>query len=284
MNAAELRERANFIGSSDVPAILGFSRCRTPKDVWLEKTKRLEPKPSTNEPAEFGRMVEPVLVEWASVKLGRNALTNVLAHHPEHAFMRAQLDGVTDRPLAVIEAKAYGLFNPRWDGREWGLEGTDHIPRDVMAQVNFAMACSGAESGHVVALLGGGMGVRVYHLERNERLVRAIEDACLRFWNENVKADVPPDAPAGLEALKHVIREPGSFTEIDHDWPDKWLSLKDQQALIEGAVEDAKRAILEEMGEHEEGVTPFGRFSYRANVKGSRVFRYHGPALVEDER
>jgi putative phage-type endonuclease len=281
----ELRERANFIGSSDVPALLGFSRWRTPKEVWLEKTRRAIPEPSTSDPAEFGTAVEPVLVEWCAHKVGHPATRGRIAHHPEHPFMRAQLDGWIEARQAVVEAKAYGLFNPRWSGVEWGLDGSDMVPRDVMAQVNFQMACSVAEAGFVTALLGNGMGVRVYYLPRNGELVAAIEEACDEFWNDHVLADVPPETPVGMETFKAIAREPGSWVEIDHDWPDRWSALKDQEKIVAIAVDEAKRGILDEMGEAEKGVTPFGSFSFRADARGRHRFLFHGPEgnALEDE-
>jgi putative phage-type endonuclease len=276
MSREELQARRAFIGSSDVPAILGFDPYRSITDVWLEKTGRTVVEPSTSEPAEFGTAVEPVLIEWAGRKLDLTVTRGLVAHHPTHPFMRAQMDGWVEGANAVVEAKAYGLWNPRWDGRDWGLDGTDEVPYNVMAQVNFQMACATAERAYVVALLGNGMGVRVYALPRNDALIHEVERRCEAFWTDHVVADVPPDAPASLDTLKTVIREPDGMREITHDWPDRWLNLKEQEGLVSAAVADARRAILQEMGDAEVGFTPFGEFSYRANARGVRTFRFHG--------
>jgi len=45
---AQRIDRKNHLGSSDIPAIMGFSRFSTNKyDVWLEKTGRVQPKEKT---------------------------------------------------------------------------------------------------------------------------------------------------------------------------------------------------------------------------------------------
>lgn len=276
MNADELRARRGFVGASDVPAILGLDRYRSSHDVWLEKTGRVELVPTPSDPAEFGSAVEPVLVAWAAQKLGVTVQRGQVAHHPTLPFCRAQLDGWVQSQQAVVEAKAYGLWNPMWDGSEWGNDGSDNVPFNVLAQVNFQMACSSATAGYVSALLGRGMGVRVYYLPREEALVQRIQDAVVAFWEGNVLADVPPTTPVSLDTLKLVVREPDKVVEVDAGWPDRWASLKDQEALVGAAVQEARRSILQEMGDAEVGYTPFGHFSYRANARGVRTFRFHG--------
>jgi putative phage-type endonuclease len=276
MTPEELRERTNYIGSSDVPAILGLDPYRSPKDVWLEKTRRVEPDLTGSDAADFGHAVEPVLVEWAARKLELEVTRGQVAHHPRHAFMRAQLDGWVEEQQAVVEAKAMGVWNPRWDGREWGRDGTDAVPYRVMAQVNFAMACSTATAGYVVALLGNGMGVRVYYLPRSSGLVDEVERLCLEFWEKHVVADVPPDAPVSRGFVERMIREPEKAVEVDHDWPDRWQALKDQEAMVKDAVDSARTSILAEMQDAEVGFTPFGEFTYKANARGVRSFRFKG--------
>lgn len=274
MTREELRERRAWVGSSDVPAILGMDAFRSPYDVWAEKTGRVDVDDSTSEPAAFGSAVEPVLTEWAGTKLGVTVERGRYAHHPDYPFMRAQMDGWVEATKAVVEAKAYGLFNPRWDGRDWGAPGTDEVPFNVMAQVNFQMACATAASAHVVALLGNGMGVRVYNLPRNEALVREVERRVADFWRNHVLADVPPEGRPSMDTLRLTIREPGGMVEIPHSFPDRWVALREQQVLVNEAVDDLKRQVLEAMGDAEVGFAPLGQFTYKANSRGIRSFRF----------
>ena len=59
VNAKWERARRGGIGGSDVAAIMGISKYRSPYEVWLEKTGRVEPKDISGKQAvEWGNRLE----------------------------------------------------------------------------------------------------------------------------------------------------------------------------------------------------------------------------------
>lgn len=274
LTVQELQERRHYIGSSDVPAILGCDPYRNIADVWLAKSSRLEIKETTSRPADLGNRLERPLVEIVADQLEQPVEFDRRFHRAD--VLSAQTDGWLTALEQPVEAKAMGLFNPRFDTSEWGEEGTDQVPFRILAQVSFSLLVTGAEVAHVSALLGGGLGHRVYTIPRHEQLLAEIEERALAFWHDHVLTGVPPAAVPSLDTMKDVIREPGKAVEIDPDYPDRWGLIDDQHKLIKTARDELKAEIIHALGDAEQGVTPFGTFTYEADKRGRRTFRFRG--------
>lgn len=269
----QLEDRRHYVGGSDVPAILGVSPYANATDVWLAKTGRLEVKPHPSLAAEIGDRMEPMLVEWTRDRVAPGANVERDRHfHHDNGIFRAQVDGWLPDRAEVIESKTSGLVNGMWRNDEWGADGTDHVPFAVLAQVNFQLLCTGADAAHVAAFLGAGVGPRFYLVERSQGLIDDIRDVCERFWNDNVLADVQPEARPSLEALEEHVREPLKMVTIDESYGDWWMQIQEQEAKVKGAKEEARRQVLEEMGDAEIGATMLGEFSYKSDKNGKRRF------------
>lgn len=275
LTADEIAARQHYLGGSDIPALLGVDKYRTIVDLWLEKTGRVEPTPVDNPAADLGNRVEPVLVQWAAdlLDLGDLVRFNVRA---TDGHLSSQADGILDLASGpeVIEAKSHGLFNPRFDTSEWGEDGTDHVPFRTIAQVVFAMHLHQANEGYVSALLGGGMGHRLYHLHKSQALADEIVGLANRFWTEHVQADVRPEGQPSLDTVQNLRREPMKVTTLPEDLGHRWSALKEQESLIAAALKDLRITVLDHMGDAEIGDTGWGTFTYKASKNGRRTFRY----------
>jgi putative phage-type endonuclease len=180
-----LERRRAGIGGSDVAALLGLSRWRTPLDVFLDKTGQAEPTPD-NEPMLWGRLLEPLVIAEFSRRNGItvDGLTGVL-EHPEHPWMLASLDGWAPDLRAVVEAKTARTA----DG--WGEPGSDEIPAYYQTQVAHYMAVTGAQMAFIPVLIGAS-DFRTYQVERDEDFIADLVEAERAFWHDHVLANVPP--------------------------------------------------------------------------------------------
>ncbi len=270
----ELRQRTAYVGSSDIPAILGVDPYRNITDVWLAKTNRLELTETDSRPADLGNRLEQPLVQIVADQLEQPVEFNLRWTRAE--VLSAQTDGWLVDAERPVEAKAMGLFNPMFDTSEWGSEGTDQVPFRILAQVSFSLLVTGADLAYVSALLGGGLGHRVYEIPRHEALIAEIEDRALTFWNDHVLTDVKPQEVPSIGTLREVSREPGRAVEIPEDYPDRWEQIAEQEKLIRDAKDLLKAEILDAMGDAEQGVTPFGSFTFTPDKRGRRTFRFKG--------
>jgi len=244
-------------------------------DLWMEKTGRVEPVSTSSRAADLGDRIEPMLVQWAADLLECTNLVRFNQRATE-GHLSSQVDGVLDLAPGpeVIEAKAHGLFNPRWDSTGWGAEGTDEVPYRVIAQVAFAMHMHNADAGHVTALLGRGLGHRLYTLRKSQALATEIVQLADRFWIEHVQADVRPEGMPSLDTVQNLRREETKLVALPETMGHRWSALKDQEVLIKQAVTDMRIEVLDAMGDATHGDTGWGTFTFKADKRGRRTFRY----------
>lgn len=192
--AAWLESRKKGVGGSDMSTILGLNSFKTPYELWLEKTGRVEP--------------EDISDKWAVVK--GNALENELrkrfrAQHPEmlvtdgtdkqfimcgKPYLRASLDGILQREdgsFGILEIKTAG--NRR--AGDWHDEdGNLRIPPYYLAQVEFYALVTGWTWGVVYAAIGDDEPVEI-PFEADVEDMAAIDKAAADFWRF-VTSGTPP--------------------------------------------------------------------------------------------
>ncbi len=181
---AWLKSRKAGVGGSDMSTILGLNAFKTPYDLWLEKTGRVEP--------------EDISDKWAVAK--GNALENELrkrfrAQHPEmlvtdgtdkqfimrgKPYLRASLDGILqgeDGSFGILEIKTAG--NRR--AGDWHDEdGNLRIPPYYLAQVEFYALVTGWTWGYVCAAIGDDEPVEI-PFEADVEDMAAIDKAAADF-------------------------------------------------------------------------------------------------------
>lgn len=279
LTVEQLTARRAWIGSSDVPALLGVDRYRNVSDLWLEKTGRTEVSVTSNAAADWGDRLEPVMCEWVAEQLGEEV---VRGEHRASAdgLLRAQLDGWVPSLGETVEVKTSGLLNPmfRPDNEGWGADGTDELPYRVIAQVQFALMLAGAPRGHVAAFLGGGVGPRHYVVESMPQLQDEILRRALRFWREHVQTDEPPAEVPHLDTLQALRREPEKveYLSPDSNLPDAWVEAADALSEAKTRVDTVKAQVLNAMSDAEQLISPFGSWTYLANKRGVRSLRFTG--------
>lgn len=261
-------DRTRHVGSSDVAAILGLDPYRTAMDVWLEKTGRADPFEG-NEATERGNLLEPAILAYASKELD-------VALIPDQEFLSdsklilAHTDGVPADQTLVVEAKS------AVSDEEYGEPGTDEVPQRHIIQVHTQFLAIGPQckTGYVALLLPGfkSFDFRLYTIPREEEICQAIDYSVGEFWRNHVLADKPPPNILGsMDVLKRVRRNPSLTATV----PDSVLAeydatsaaMKKAKEAFEAAEtlhEESKRAVLQAMGEAEEGTSESGRgITYR---------------------
>lgn len=255
-------ERRKALGASDIAAIMGHSRFRTPEDVRLEKLGRvdLDEQDSPSDATFAGSMFEGAVLTWAESQLGPLE-RKVRVPHPDGVPLVASLDALCAVDGAPVEGKTSGLFGPLPQG--WGEPGTDEIPDYYILQAQAQMACTNADVCHVPAFLGG-RGFVLYRVRRSEELVVAIVDEAVRFWEQNVLGDTPCEDPPSMEVLKRLRREPGKKVELAEDMVVDWLMAADARKAAEKAEAAAKKLLLAALGDAEgcEVINGVGSVSY----------------------
>jgi len=185
-------DRTKYIGGSDIGAILGLSRFRTPLEVWIEKTGK-ENKKVDSLPLRFGSFAEEfVASEYARATRFELLLDESIFVHPEHSFMSAHidrfvLDSVGVAPSRILECKTASPFN----SCEWGEVGSDEVPMSYLCQCIWYMAITGIEYCDL-AVLFGNSDFRIYEIARDKALEKMVIGKAIAFWHDYVLKDLPP--------------------------------------------------------------------------------------------
>lgn len=251
---AWLKSRKAGVGGSDMSTILGLNSFKTPYELWLEKTGRVEP--------------EDISDKWAIVK--GNALENELrkrfrAQHPEmlvtdgtdkqfisreRPYLRASLDGILqgeDGSFGILEIKTAG--NRR--AVDWHDEdGNLRIPPYYLAQVEFYALVTGWTWGCVYAAIGDDEPVEI-PFQADVEDMAAIDKAAADFWHF-VTDDVPP-ALTGSGDVQKAFPEPTPdiVDESDDD-------LYDLLAKLEGTGNQLKDLKAEQKALQDQVIVRIG--------------------------
>jgi len=104
----ELRKK--HIGASESAAILGLSPYKTPYDVWLLKTGKVESPASVGEAGDIGNMIEDGLLDYGASELGVRILKNQFRVHT-NGILSATHDALVVDVMEGMEAKTSGIMS-----------------------------------------------------------------------------------------------------------------------------------------------------------------------------
>ena len=256
MNQDFTQDRTKYIGGSDIGAILGLSKFRTPLEVWMEKTGK-EVRQLDSLPLRFGSFAEEFVASEYARATGFELLHDESIYiHPTHPMMSAHVDrfvlgnGLSKPTTRLLECKT---ANPFARG-EWGEPGTDQVPMSYLCQCIWYMAITGIEQCDL-AVLFGNSDFRIYEIERDLELEGLVIEKALQFWNEHVLKDTPP--PAQTEGDYQALfkkSDPSKTIEANPKTVElirQLQSLSKQSGDVDEQITELKQHIMSEMKEAE---------------------------------
>jgi len=286
-------DRTKYIGGSDIGAILGLSKYRTPLEVWLEKTgKEVASKDSL--PMRFGSFAEEFVArEYARATNAQLAHDQSIHIHPEHFYMCAHIDRFilgAERalPTKILECKTANAFAKS----DWGQVGSDEVPMSYLAQCAWYMAITGIEQTDL-AVLFGNHEFRIYEIMRDQDLEKLVIQKAYDFWHEYVLKDIAPPV-SSVSDCQLLFSQGKSDKRVEADMAmyesTKQLQfLNAQIAQREEEASNIKQCLMSAMG-HAESLYYQGQLlatwkapktSYRLDAK--RMEQEH-PDLFENYR
>lgn len=211
---AQKEARKNGLGGTDVAAIMGLSPYKTPYELWLEKTGVIEPQTILTEDRLRLRHAheETIAREYAFRNNCKLRRVNKTLYHKKYSFMLCHLDRIVLGAHKILECKSSSAFMKQ----HFGDAGTDQIFPHYVIQVQHQMAITGFDLTDVAALIDID-DYREYPIQRDNDIIKVIEDACDKFWNFYVKEKVPPDLTCINDyKLAYPINN-GTFVQATND-------------------------------------------------------------------
>lgn len=199
-DAAQLEARRQTLGASEVPAVLGLDRYRTPLDIFLLKRGLVAPFQG-NEFTEWGLRIEPAIRQKVAEQLGVTIEIPGTLIHPSEPWASASPDGacLVDGERTTVELKNKGARQRV----KWGEPGTDQVPHDIAAQVQWQMLVGGFERA-IVGVLFGGSEFATFELRPRPDLTDLIFSQCRDFWLINVVGGVEPAIDGSQRATEYL--------------------------------------------------------------------------------
>lgn len=272
-----LAVRQQGIGSSDAAAAVGLNPYKSQLELWLEKTGQAPAsgpyEESDDSPTYWGTLLEPIVAAQYTRKSGnRVRRVNAVLAHPEHSWMRANLDReVTGSPdVQILECKTAGL-----NGSRLWREG---VPEYVQLQVLHQLAVAGKQAADVAVLVCG-QELRIHRIVRDETMIRQLIALENEFW-QSVITKVPR-SPDGSESADRALRslfprDQGSTVVLAGDAQmeaafSELLELRQALERQERRANELRQGIQERMGDASKAVFTAGAVTWRRSADGRRL-------------
>lgn len=246
-----LAARTHGLGASDVAAVLGFSRYRSPWRVWAEKTGAYDTEvlDDAGEAAQLGTDLEPYLLKSAARLIGGKVgpTYHQLYQHPDFPWRMCSPDGTVydqvSRDPALNPVPPHLGYLPAVDG-DWypGSRGVqiktagiqsgygapqgwddDNIPLGYELQCRWEMHVMDWQTVELIALVAN-RGLLRRTIDRDEQLEQDLVGQVSAWWDRHVIRGVEPplgDSDNGLLAALYPTAERGAEVDLDGE-PGVW--------------------------------------------------------------
>lgn len=271
MNKLEwLKERQCGIGGSDVGAILGVNKYKTPFEVYLEKTEPITEVGEQSESAYWGDKFEEVVAKEFEKRTGKKVRRDRKHYkHKDYHFMVANIDRRVVGENSILECKTANQYLLKdWEDEE--------IPASYLLQVQHYLFVTGAELGYIAVLIGG-QKFTWKEVQRDEELIEMIIEAEKDFWK--MVEDKTPPALDGSSAAEKYLKEKysnaevGKIEKLGFEYEDKiknYFKLKKKKDLLDIQINEIENQIKFELKDAEVGFAPGYSIIWK-NVSSNRV-------------
>jgi len=204
------RGSMKVIGGSTISGILGKSPWESPHSIWLSLTGRMPPGEETQAMSR-GNALEPVVAAmYAANHPEFQVETMGTIYHPDYPFIVGSPDRVLIQDgelVAGLEIKTANIVTEN----EWGVEETDQIPEHYILQSMWyanllnvpvwyiAVGFVPAERRKVIRY-------REYEVHLDKEMADAMLSLAVKFWEEHIVADVPPEITAPDARVTQYLR------------------------------------------------------------------------------
>lgn len=255
-----LKDRKNYLGGSDIAALLGLSPYNIALDVFFDKTSDVV-EDRGNKFTDFGIRAEPLIAEWYSrVKGVSLEIHDTPIYHKEHPFLAANIDRWVNNKEYILECKSASKYKRK----EWGEEGTDQIPDHYLCQVAwYALICNVDKvdiavyfrdfDSDEIDVNDDNSAIYTYH--KNPEFEKKLVEIAHDFWINNVLTEIPPTYDGTKKYISSMYPSSnGKGKTVNADIKRKiesLKSLKEDGKKLEETIDKLKLDIKEYMQDYD---------------------------------
>lgn len=268
----DIENRNGYIGGSDIGTIMGVNQWKSPYTLWAEKTGLIEVEDISDKDAVwFGVMEEDIIAKRFTMKTELKVKKSNYAYGcKEYPYLRGHVDRIASKGKWGLEIKTTSSWNKtKYDEGE--------VPESHYWQCMFYMFLTGWDTWYLATKRDN----RFYitKINRDDEAIERMLDACEDFWNhvqsgEPVEIDGSDSTQETLEQM-YPEEHQGETVNLDsqEDTLLALLELGTQEKNLKELKTKYQNEIKAVLGEAEKGETGQFIVSWKANAKGTRVFR-----------
>lgn len=263
---AWLEERRKSLGGSDMGAVLGLNKYRSPYAVWAEKTGRLSEEPE-NEAMRQGHDFESYVASRFEEASGRRVRKlNYILRNDDCPHLHANIDRQVMGESAGLECKTASALNMK-------LYAGGEFPESYYAQCVSYLAVTGWARWYLAVLvLNKGFFVWLVTTVPNDCVpdwcegkvfvspdeLAALTRCAGDFWHDYVETDSPPplDGAEGTTGALEAIYE-GGGGEVELFGREKLIEqyqyLAERKKAIDKDMDTIKQQLMADLGDNERG-------------------------------
>lgn len=183
-----LAQRKLGIGGSDVAALMGLSPWKTPAQLFLEKTGRVEAEDLSDKPyVAFGNLMEPLIGDWYKIQYPKRTVrrVNAICKSIERPWAQASLD------YEVKDGLVWGVLEIKTarSAKEW----EEGVPLYYLTQITHYMQVTNRPFADVAVFFRDTCEFACYRVEYDPTDGDVVRESVDEFWNDYVCKGVMPE-------------------------------------------------------------------------------------------
>lgn len=267
-------DRTKFLGGSDIAAVLGLSRYKTPLGVWAEKTGAIVQEEGVKPiRMRLGTRMEEVIAELWMEETGKtlNRVTERRVH-PKYPHFRAQIDRIVIGEDATWEGK-----NTNWRlKKDWG-EG--EAPQEAICQAMWGLAVTGKKYSYVVGLIDN-QELRTVKVDRDPVMIAEMLKRANAFWDNFVVPKIMPMQVTAADTENLYALFPNAEPESQIDLGDDAAKIiESRNAMIvdkialESQIDKAQNELKLMLKDKESGTAGKWKVSWRNQERKEHIVK-----------
>lgn len=270
---ADIENRRDYIGGSDIGTIMGCNPWKSRYTLWAEKTGLIEPEDISDiESVWWGVHLEDLVAERFTMKTGiKTRKSNFAYSCEEFPFLRGHVDRISVKGKRGLECKTTSSWNKtKYEEGE--------IPPMHWWQCEFYLFITGYQIWDLATKRDNQFFIS--EIKRDDEAIERMLEACQDFWNhvqngEPVEID---ESESTTETLEKMYPESLEGMSVDisefETHLDALTELNEQKNSLSELQEKYKNEIKSALGEAERGETENYIVTWKSNVRGLRVFKF----------
>lgn len=259
----ELRKQS--IGGSDVAALLGLNKYKSPYTLWAEKTGRLTLEQENTELMKQGTDLEDYVAKRFTEATGKKVKkSSFMYRHKDYDFITANIDRLVVGENAGLECKTTSVYNK-------SDFANGEIPHNYYCQCMHYMEVMNFDKMYLAVLVLS-KGFFWFEIHRNQDEINALIKAEVDFWQNHIVQDCPPEidgSDSTYDCIKNLFGNDEisgtvcNLSSIESEI-NQYQSIKNQLKYLGEEEKRLKNLIISKLGNNVYGKCSQFDISYKA--------------------